>query len=108
MGYRIQAAKTYKVEYGDYDCFNHQSEQVEQLLRDNAPESFWCNSDGSYMELERDELLSVADKVENMSDEEFAEYHFEEWCTKEYTAKSLRMLAEQSDPDNSVVHLFWF
>ena len=29
MGYRIQAVKTYKVEYGDYDCFYHQSEQVE-------------------------------------------------------------------------------
>lgn len=51
MGYRMQAAKTYKVEYGNYDCFNHQSEQVERLLNNIAPISFWCNSDGSYMEL---------------------------------------------------------
>lgn len=108
MGYRIQAAKTYKVEYGDYDCFNHQSEQVEQLLRDNAPESFWCNSDGSYMELERDELLAVADKVDYMSDEEFAGYHFDDWCVKEHVSESLRVLANQSDPDDSVVYLFWF
>ena len=103
----MQAAKTYKIEYGDYDCFNHQADQVEKLLHDNAP-SFWCNSDGSYMELEREELLDVANKVESMSDEEFAEYSFEEWCTKEYVAKSLRILAEQADSDDSVVHLFWF
>ena len=108
MGYRMQAAKTYKVEYGNYGCFNHQSEQVERLLNNIAPDTFWCNSDGSYMELERYELLAAADKVESMSDEEFAEYRFEEWCTKEYVAKSLRILAEQADPDDSVVHLFWF
>lgn len=108
MGYRMQAAKTYKVEYGDYDCFNHQSEQVERLLNNVASVSFCCNNDGSYMELERYELLAAADKVESMSDKEFAKYHFEEWCTKEYVAKSLRILAEQADPDDSVVHLFWF
>lgn len=77
MGYRMYAAKTYKVEYGNYCCFNHQTEQIEKLLSDNAPKSFWCNSDCSYMELERDELLAAADKVESMSDEEFAEYRFE-------------------------------
>jgi hypothetical protein len=104
----MYAAKTYKVEYGNYCCFNHQTEQVERLLNNIAPNSFWCNSDGSYMELERYELLAAADKVESMSDEEFAEYRFEEWCTKEYVAKSLRILAEQADPDDSVVHLFWF
>lgn len=104
----MQTAKTYKVEYGNYDCFNHQTEQVERLLNNIAPESFWCNRDGSYMELERYELLAAADKIESMSDEEFAEYRFEEWCTKEYVAKSLRILAEQADPDDSVVHLFWF
>ena len=60
------------------------------------------------MELERDELLAAADKVESMSDEEFAKYRFEECCTKEYVAKSLRILAEQADPDDSVVHLYWF
>ena len=108
MGYRMQAAKTYKVEYGNYGCFNHQSEQVELLLNNIAPDTFWCNSDGSYMELERDELLAAADKVESMSDDKFAKYRFEEWCTKEYVAKSLRILAEQADPDDSVVHLFWF
>lgn len=108
MGYRIYAAKTYKVEYGNYCCFNHQTEQVERLLNNIAPVSFWCNSDGSYMELERYELLAAADKVESMSDEKFAEYRFEEWCTKEYVAKSLRILAEQADHDDSVVHLFWF
>ena len=104
----MQAAKTYKVEYGNYGCFNHQSEQVELLLNNIAPDTFWCNSDGSYMELERYELLAAADKVESMSDDEFAKYRFEEWCTKEYVAKSLRILAEQADPDDSVVHLFWF
>jgi hypothetical protein len=104
----MYAAKTYKVEYGNYCCFNHQTEQVERLLNNIAPNSFWCNSDGSYMELERDELLAAANKVESMSDEEFAEYRFEEWYTKEYVAKSLRILAEQADPDDSVVHLFWF
>lgn len=104
----MRAAKTYKVEYGNYDCFSHQEEQVEKLLRDNAPNSFWCNSDGSYMELERDELLAAADKVEGMSDKEFAKYRFDEWYTKELVAKSLRILAEQADPDDSVVHLFWF
>lgn len=104
----MYAAKTYKVEYGNYCCFNHQTEQIEKLLSDNAPKWFWCNSDCSYMELERDELLAAADKVESMSDEEFAKYRFEEWCTKEYVAKSLRILAEQADPDDSVVHLFWF
>ena len=108
MGYRLQAAKTYKIEYGNYDCFNHQSEQVERLLNNIAPVSFWCNSDSSYMELERDELLIASKRVEIMSDEEFAEYRFEEWCTKEYVAKSLLILAEQADPDDSVVHLFWF
>lgn len=107
MGYRLRAAKTYKVEYGEYGCFKHQSEQVEKLLRYLAPESFWCNSDGSYMELEREELLEAADKVESMSDEEFAKYRFDDYCTRMYVAKSLRILAEQSDPDNSIVYLFW-
>lgn len=104
----MYAAKTYKVEYGNYCCFNHQTAQVERLLNNIAPVSFWCNSDGSYMELERDELLIAAKRVESMSDEEFAKYFFEEWCTKEHVAKSLRILAEQADPDDSVVHLFWF
>ena len=108
MSYTLHVATTYKVEYGGALEFNKMQEQMYRLL--SLYSSFWSNKDHDTMEIDRDQLLEVADHVENMSDKLFERFGFQEddKYTQEFVANLLRQYAEDADPDDKVVHLKWY
>jgi hypothetical protein len=108
MSYTLHVATTYKVEYGGALEFNHMQEQIYRLL--NRKITFWANESHDTMEIDRVELLEVADHVEKMSDKMFERIGFKEDSryTQEFVANLLRKYAEDADPDDNIVHLSWY
>lgn len=112
MSYTLHVATTYKVEYGGALEFNHMQDKVHRLLSHKS--TFWSNEYHNLMEIDRDELLEVADHVEKMSDRLFERFGFQEGFygddryTQEFVANLLRKYAEDADPDDNVVHLSWY
>ena len=112
MSYTLHVATTYKVECGGALGFNHMQEQIYGLLRNK--DSFWTNDSHDTMEIDRDELLEVADHVEEMSDKMFERigfqegFHGDDRYTQEFVANLLRKYAEDADPEDDIVHLFWY
>lgn len=112
MSYTLHVATTYKVEYGGALEFNHMQEQIYRLLSHKT--TFWANESLDTMEIDRDELLEVADHVEEMSDKMFEligfqeGFHGDDRYTQEFVANLLRQYAEDADPDDNIVHLSWY
>lgn len=106
MGHRLHVAKTYKVEYG-VSAFNQQIDAVESLLLDFS-NSIYIGEYSGDIEIDRDELLQIATKVQSMDENEFAKYGFDNAFDQEYVASMLRRFALESDQDDTFVHLFWF
>ena len=106
MGYRLNVAKVYKVEYG-MSGFNHQVDAVHKLLAVHCKKCFF-NEDDTHIEVDCDEFLKLAVIVRSMSDDEFLEYGFDEWCPKEYVHDTLLRMYIEADNSNEYIHLFWF
>ncbi len=108
MGYRLHAAKLYRVEYGT-GLFNHQTERINNLLAE-CPSAVWNNDESDYadeVEIDRSDLTTLIHRLHTMSDEQFAEYEIDGY-TKDDVADNLQRFLDEADPDHDYVKLFWY
>ncbi len=108
MGYRLHAATLYKVEYGT-GLFNHQSEQINNLLTE-CPSAVWNDEESDFadeIDIDRSDLTTLIHRLRSMSDEQFAEYEIDGY-TKDDVADNLQHFLDEADPNNDYVKLFWF
>lgn len=106
---KVRAASTYKVEYGKTAGLSCQDFQLHCLFRFYCSDSeYWSNADGDRMDIDRCAMQRVIDELRKMDEENFRAHKFAICYTKYEIADLLQSLLEEADPDDSVVHLFWF
>lgn len=109
MGYRLHAAKLYKVEYGT-GLFNHQEEELNDLLAE-CPSAVGNDNElcfASEIEVDKSDLVTLIHRLRTMSDEQFAEYKFSSNYTKDIVADNLQRFLDEADQDLDYVKLFWY
>ena len=106
MGYRLNVAKTYKVEFG-MDGFNRQVDAVHKLLKDNCKECFFTE-DETHIDVDKEEFLELAVSVNRMSEDEFKVYGFDDYYTRAVVHDILLRMYLDADKEEENIHLFWF
>lgn len=109
MGYRLHAAKLYKVEYGT-GTFNHESEKINHLLRDCPSFIYYGDDYDSPTEIEVDRS-DITTLIHRLRSDKFAEHYEEEYgisTDRNFIADELQSFLDEADPDNDFIHLSWF
>lgn len=121
MGYRLNVASTYKVQYANLAFFNGCAEQVNLKLHDLYTE--YCHDDGDYfwynteelnfadeLEISRKSLKHIISRLGELDQEEVcvSNYDNEPFYTVGEFREILKYMLDNSDKDNDFVRLVWF
>lgn len=116
MGYRLNVAKKYDIQYSPNAWFNHGSGEFNSFLSKLASDTgcyAWFNNEESdrysdEIEVSKGDWQQMVAELKERNPEEIAMVS----CGDEYTVKEMvdimQEIYEDADPYNDLIHLFWF